>query len=683
MKLLEAASGRLYVDMPWLCIDFETKLEDHSKVVMVAWQEGWDAGPAWQAPSELYHSFPVKSYYGDPAGCRPFWEALEKAKRGGFIIAHNAKFEAHRLAEYGLDPTEHVWFDTMLAEWVLLGNNPGKLRYGLGALAARYGEAGKERSVATAMDAGVCPSDMPQHKLVARCKRDVRVTAAIAMKQIKLLEERKLLPVIAQRCLVMPVLCQIERSGICLAKDDVHAVHADYSARHKLLKQSFDKLTGGINQRSTAQMAHYLYGGGMIEVKAEDGTKSMAPNPAPSLKLPELMNARREPRRKAATKQFPNGLPMTDKMTLNALADKAKTKKQREFFELKRDLGQVESALSKNLEFFKGVVDERDGIFRAEIRQCTTSTHRLSGRGIPQQFLQFPDGEKSVQSQNMPREFKCLQMSRDPAYFITSADASQLEFRVAAFLGQDAIAIGDLRRPDFDAHIQTLTVMLNGSWDQELYNSLFARWKAGDKEVKLQRASNTLTKSHTFKPLYGGEKGSEREMAYYSWFREHYSGISQTQDKWLQAVEEHGELRTATGLTFYWPNIGHRQDGTAVDKSTGKPVRPSVCNYPVQYLATGEIVLISLVCLWRRVKAAGLRVRFTNTVHDNIDAEVHRDDIEAYKSLVTKAFTTDVYKYLRAVYNIDFNVPLGTELVWGERLGEGESMKVAIDPAVV
>jgi len=108
-----------------------------------------------------------------------------------------------------------------------------------------------------------------------------------------------------------------------------------------------------------------------------------------------------------------------------------------------------------------------------------------------------------------------------------------------------------------------------------------------------------------------------------------------------------------------------------------------VCNYPVQYLATGEIVLISLVCLWRRVKAAGLRVRFTNTVHDNIDAEVHRDDIEAYKSLVTKAFTTDVYKYLRVVYNIDFNVPLGTELVWGERLGEGASMKVAIDPAVV
>ena len=75
MKLLEAASGRLYVDAPWLCIDFETQLDDHSKVVMVAWQARGSA---------------IRSYYGDPSGCRPFWEALEKAKRGGFIIAHNA-----------------------------------------------------------------------------------------------------------------------------------------------------------------------------------------------------------------------------------------------------------------------------------------------------------------------------------------------------------------------------------------------------------------------------------------------------------------------------------------------------------------------------------------------------------------------------------------------------------------
>lgn len=694
MKLFDIARGQHYLHSSWMALDFETKRDDHSKVVMAAWQLGWDGGPAWQAPGEPHYADPVKSYYGDPAGCQPFWEALEDTRAaGGYLIAQSAKFEAHRLAEYGLDPTEFVWFDTMLAEWVLLGNNPKKLRYGLGALAERYGEAGKERGVAIAMDAGVCPSDMPQHKLVARCKRDVRTTANIAMKQLKLLEARGLLPVVAQRNLVMPVLCQIERSGICLDKEAVHATYADYSARHRDLKQRFEKLTGGINPRSTAQMAHYLYGGGMVEVKAKDGTK-MQPNPAPSLKLPEMTNARGEPKRKAKTKQFPEGLPKTDKNALAWLASRAKTKKQREFFELKAELGQVGDALSKNLEFFKGIVDERPGgIFYAEILQAGVGgredddegtggagTHRLRGRGKPQQFVQFPGTEKSVQSQNMPREFKSLQKSRDPDYYITSADASQLEFRVAAFLGQDAIAMADLRRPDFDAHIQTLTVMLSGSWDQALYDSLFARWKAGDKEVKLQRASNTLTKSHTFKPLYGGEKGSGVEMAYYAWFREHYSGISATQDKWLATVEETGELRTLTGLTFFWDDIEHRRDGVAIDSKTGRPIRPSVCNYPVQYLATGEIVLIALICLWRRVQRAKLRVRFTNTVHDNIDAEVHKDDMEAYKEAVSKAFTTDVFAYLKAVYGIDFNTPLGYELVWGGRLGEGESLKGAVDP---
>lgn len=631
----------------WLCFDLETTNLDHgsalnaqNRVVMVAWKE--------RGGSTRHH-------YGNIMEAREFWEAYARAD---YCIAYNAKFECHWMIRCGLDPAEKLWADPMIAEKVRLGNRFALLN--LGDVSQRYGFAGKETMIDSMMKSGVCPSEMPEKRLTARARRDVRTTELIWRRQLEGLSREGKLQVVLTRCLLTPILAQIETSGIVLDKERVLATYAEYAEKLEELNRELEQLTGGINMRSPDQKAKFLY---------------------ETLKFPEPRDKAGRVRRNKPSKQFPDGRPKTDKLTMAGLAAKARTKKQRKFIELREAWGKLDAAMTKNLQFFRGVVEEREGCkFYGQFNQCNTSTHRLSSSGLPQLFELYAGKEKSVQFQNMPRAFKRLFTKRDNEYVITEADGAQLEFRVAAYLGQDHWAIRDIRDPDFDAHIQTATVMhdpdFNGEIQRALYNGLLDRRRAGDKEVKAWRQD---AKPKTFKPLYGGTQGTPLEERYYKWFQEHYAELYAVQESWVNEVLGTGKLTTPWGLRFYW-DFYLNQFGTPMDKREHKSIVPAIFNYPVQSLATAEIIPIALVYLWHRVRRAGLRVLFVNTVHDSVVAEVHKDDLEQYQKLVKQAFTHDVYSYLDRVYDIQFNVPLGCEIVAGEHWSEGEEVKFDVEP---
>lgn len=637
------AEVAVYKSDNWLSLDFETTNKEYgsalnhaNRVVMAAWQAGGG---------------PVMHHYGNLLEARGFWDALEGAD---FVIAHNAKFEAHWLARLGYDPTDLIWFDTLLAEKVRLGNRRAPLD--LGAVCARYGYPGKEGVIDGLLKGGVCPADMPKERLIARCRRDVRTTAQVAQKLIAGLEREGKLAVAYTRCLLTPVLAQIERQGMKLDPARVEEEYISHVKRAVDLAAEVKEITGGINPRSSDQMAVFLY---------------------QTLKFPEPKDKRGRPLRNApdkpkkdGTQKWPQGKPRTDQNTMLWLEGKAKTKRQKRFIELRREYGKVNAALSKNLEFFKGVCEEREGaIFYGQFNQASTGTHRLSSAGLPQAFTKYNGKEKSVQFQNMPRAFKRLFETRDPDYLMVEADGAQLEFRVAAYLGQDATAIADIRNPEFDAHIQTAAVL-----NERAEAELLAEYRAGSAAAKEQRQT---AKADTFKPLYGGQTGTPEQERYYRWFQYHYCDLYRVQEGWVSDVLAKGRLVTPWGLRFYWDfYLSH--DGRPMQ--AGKSIVPSIFNYPVQSLATAEIIPIALVALYRRVKAAGLRVLLVNTVHDSVVAEVHKEDLEAFKAAVKAAFTADVYDYLSRVYGLEFNVPLGCEIKWGTHWGDGKGIKFDVEP---
>jgi len=633
-------SRRLYREGRWMVFDFETTninygsaMEPDNRVVMVAWKVRGEK---------------VRYYYGDLLEAKAFWADLERAD---YLVAHNAKFEALWLHRYGLDITERVWYDTLLGEYVRSGNR--RFFLSLDAVCKAYGFEAKEEIVDSMMKSGVSSEDIPKDKLIARCVRDVRTTEQVLMRQLVGLRKSNRLQIALTRNLLMPILAEMETVGVHLDRDRVIAEYEKYRTRHAELSDEMNLLTGGINWNSPHQRAKFLY---------------------EQLKFPERTNGRGEPIRNKPAKEFPDGVPKSDKDTIEWLMTKAKTKKQKRYVELHKELSSVNAALTKNLEYFRGIVEEHGCIFYGVFNQARTGTHRLSSSGSPVLF-DLPqlgiEGTKSVQLQNMPRIFKRLFSSRDDEYVVVETDGSQLEFRVAAFAGQDKQAMEDIRNPDFDAHVTSAATMAQVDYDE-----LLQRYRDGDKGAKTLR---TYAKPETFKPLYGGTKGTPEQERWYQEFQRRYNQLYTVQEGWLNEVLMDGKVVLPWGMRFYW-KFRLNQQGTAIDRRTGKPIGPQVFNYPIQSLATAEIIPIALIYLWYRVKKEGLRVRFVNTVHDSVIAEVHKEDEERYRELAVQAFTHDVYEYLHRVYRINFNVPLGCESTVGTHWSEGEEYAANVEP---
>ncbi|MEE8598399.1 MAG: DNA polymerase, partial [Dehalococcoidales bacterium] len=275
-------------------------------------------------------------------------------------------------------------------------------------------------------------------------------------------------------------------------------------------------------------------------------------------------------------------------------------------------------------------------------------THRLSSSGIQREFAQLLDKlskamTKSIQFQNFPRKYKHLFTARKKGWKMVEADGAQLEFRVAAFLGQCVVANQEIVDGK-DVHKQSASV-INECSEEDVTGDM-----------------RTAAKSSTFKPLFGGQSGTEGEMAYYEWFKTHYQGISATQQTWKDEAVVHKEVKMVHGFVFHYPEASMNSKGY-VQGST------NIMNYPIQSFATAEIIPIAIVYLWHLMRE--MESFMNNTVHDSTVTELHPDEEEEFKECALHAFTTLVYYYLYEVYGVEFNVPLGLGVKIGDNWGKG------------
>lgn len=635
----------LYGSNNYLTVDFETDTSGGTYGSAVVPENGlllacWKRGPEHpDGPGSVSH-------WGSEFEMQELVDAIEKAD---FVVAHNAKYELMWLKRCGLPLTDVLVFDTKIAEYVLLGNLAAgdermiPISTSLGACAKRRGMPAKDPVVDILMSRGINPVAMPQKWLQGRCERDVWETEEIFLQQRRALSRSKRLGVMLTRCLLTPVLSALEFEGMCLDPEVVEETYAEYRAKFAELSREMNDFTGGINWRSSKQSADFLY-----------NDPNPVPGLAPGLGFAEIKKFDGSPRRTKPSKLHPEGQRMTDKKSLEKLV--AKTKRQKDFIALRAEIGRINAALTKSLEFFIGIVREKGGTFHAEFNQTRTSTHRLSSKGITQTFEMFEDRQKTAQFQNLARVFKKLFKAKQDGWLMAEADGSQLEFRVAAFLGNDTQAKADISS-GHDVHRFTASVL--NDIDEAEVN-------------KLQRQD---AKADTFKPLYGGTSGSPAQQQYYKAFRERYPELAHTQEQWVYDVLTSHPKRLATswGLRYYFPYAHKSKTGWC-------NVTSSVYNYPVQALATAEIIPIALVYFWHRVRAAGLHqfIRIVNTVHDSVICELHPDYVEQFKELAIQSFTHDVYEYLDAVYDMEFDVPLGTGITTGSHwsIGDEESYNV-------
>ncbi len=556
-------------------------------------------------------------------------DLLEDIHNTDFLLAFNAKFELQWLKRCGAELRDILVYDPMLAQWVLDGNRKGKgYERSLRGMARRYGTSPKLDIVGKLLDAGVATRDINADWLLEYCERDVDTMVEVFLKQREVVSERAVWHLVHTRNLTCAVLADIEFTGLSLDKTVVEEKYAEAKTRMSALQAELVELTGGVNVNSPKQLAEYLYD---------------------KLGFKELREKGKEVRTE-------KGARSTSTKVIYKL--NAETAEQKRFMELYKEYNKLDTLLSKNLEFFYRVCKDMNGRFQGVIKQNSVGTHRLASSGIDYDFLISETVDKKgkvkkkfktmkVQLQNIPRELKGLFWAPDDDYVICSYDSSQVEFRVAVDMGKDKVGYDEIVN-GVDIHSFTAKVLT----------------EAGEPKTRQE------AKEFSFKPLYGGGSGSKAVVAYCEFFKNKYAGISATQKQWTLTCADKKEYTTPYGMTFYFD--------AEIGRNGYVSYTTNIVNFPVQGFATGEIIPLALVYFWHRTR--NLRCDVFVTIHDSIDAYVHKDDVEQVNEIARQCLTTDVYRHLESVYRYKMRTPLGLGCKAGKHWGEGHESKFDIFP---
>ena len=309
----------------------------------------------------------------------------------------------------------------------------------------------------------------------------------------------------------------------------------------------------------------------------------------------------------------------TGKDNLDVLVGTAKTNNMDAAVEFLTDLKRL-SAVSSYLSSFVEGIDtftKSDGFLHVGLTQHITSTGRFSGR--------------NPNMQNMPRggtfPVKKVFVSRWDGGYICEADFAQLEFRTAAYLAQDEVAMEEIAT-GFDVHSYTAQVISDAG----------------------QATSRQEAKAHTFAPLFGatGYGRSKAEEAYYIHFTEKYQGVANWHKNLADEAVRFNKITNVSGRQYAFPDVKRNSRG-------GVSHFTMIKNYPVQGFATGDVVPVVLIELEERLK--GLQSCLVNTVHDSTVIDIHPEEKETVLSII-EDMNEGLTDLIEKAYNVKMNVPL-------------------------
>tara|TARA_R100001440_G_scaffold16741_1_gene28324 strand:+ start:195 stop:2222 length:2028 start_codon:yes stop_codon:yes gene_type:complete len=287
-------------------------------------------------------------------------------------------------------------------------------------------------------------------------------------------------------------------------------------------------------------------------------------------------------------------------------------------------LSALDTYLSSFVEGIK-IHTKKDGMLHVRLLQHRTSTGRFSGA--------------DPNMQNMPRggtfPVKKVFVSRWQGGKILEADFAQLEFRTAAFLSQDKIAMKEIQ-DGFDVHAYTASVITESG----------------------QKISRQEAKAHTFAPLYGatGFGRTTSEAKYYEQFTKKYKEIALWHTRLAKEALNTQKITIPSGREFSFPDVKRRTNG-------GVSHFTQIKNYPVQSFATADIVPLVLLAIDDQLR--NFKSCIVNTVHDSIVIDVHPNEENIVIDIINNT-NKNMKQIIDSTYGIDFNVPLLLEAKMGD-----------------
>ncbi len=603
------------------------------------------------------------------------------------LIGHNIKFDLMWLLESGFKYTGRV-YDTMLGEYILNRGIRKSLTLEMSCRRRKIGS--KDSAIKEFTDRGIPFQDIPVDVVEEYGRIDVQITKRLfdsQMQDFKLPKNKSLLMTAKMMNEFLVVLSDMERNGINISLEDLNNVEKEYRAEFAYLKQKIDKIVykqmgdTKINLSSPEQLSWLIYsakpkdkkewakifnvgidkstgknkrrpqysrqqfrnlvanntevihrtvaeqcvschGKGVIKKIKKDGspyknyTKCSECDGDGYIYTPMAKVAGFRQRPRSVYDVAESGF-RTDKITLNKIAAEAEGE-FKEFIDAVVRHNAVDTYLNTFVEGLKNFTNDK-GFLHPKFMQAVTATGRLSSRD--------PNFQNQPRGKTFP--IRKVVTSRFEKGSILEIDFSQLEFRTAVYLAQDKQGMEDIKNK-IDVHQYTADII---------------------------GVSRQDAKAHTFKPLYGGVTGTEDEKRYYTKFLEKYKDIKVWHEKLQSEAIRFKQISLPTGRQYAFPYAERTPWG-------GSTYGTQIKNYPVQGFATADIVPLACINIYKLMKKEKVKSLLVNTVHDSIVADVYPGE-EDVMSKIFKQGTADVIPALKQYYNIDFNVPLDTELKIG------------------
>ncbi|MBU1167312.1 DNA polymerase I [Patescibacteria group bacterium] len=498
-------------------------------------------------------------------------------------IAHNFKYDYIIFKNHGIN-LQNVWFDTMVASYLLESNSR---RHSLDDLAFKefsYKMVSFSDLVGTGKDKKDI-TEVNKEKLAFYASEDADMTLKLNHLFIDRFKEEKKLEKLffdIEMPLVI-VLSEMEIAGIKVDKKKLEKLSKEFGQYIVDLTQQIYELAGtkAFNINSTQQLSEILF---------------------KTLKIPV------------------KGLKKTQKGVSTAASELAKIRQAHPIVTLIEQYRELAKLQNTYVDTLPKLVNNKTGRIHTSFNQTITATGRLSS--------------SDPNLQNIPIRSKFGTKIReafvaDKDQKLISADYSQIDLRVVASISKDPEMTKAFKNGE-DIHGRTAALVF------------------GKKQSEVSKKERNFAKTINFGVLYGMSAfGLSQTLniapadaqEYIDTYYQKHPGIKEYADKTIAFARKNGYVETLVGRRRYLPEL---QSSTGPLVKAGERI---AINMPVQG-TSADIIKIAMNNIYQEMIDKKLPLKMLLQIHDELIFEVPQKEVAAMSKLVQKrmeeAFTLNV-----------------------------------------
>ncbi len=496
---------------------------------------------------------------------KPILEEQTIAKYG-----QNCKFDSFILKRYGINLSP-IKFDTMIASYLL---NPDE-QHNLEALAQKwlgYKPIAIETIIGDKKSKQKSMKDKDPHDIYIYACEDADLALQLTLVLKEKLENESLINLAEKiEFPLIEVLTRMEFHGVAIDIDALRKTSSIIDNEIRKLTIEIYKEAGiEFNIDSPKQLAHILF---------------------EKLMIPPIKSGK-------------TGFS-TDIQVLNQLAETypiaQKVLEYRQLVKLK----------TTYVDVLPSLVNKQTGRIHTTFNQTITATGRLSSTD--------PNLQNIPIRSDLGKEVRKAFVPQNPDWYLFSADYSQIELRIMAYISGDEQLIKAFSK-GIDIHADTASKLFNIPLE------------------KVNQDMRRVAKTVNFGIMYGlgsfglsqriGLSKTEAQKIIDNYFK-NYPGIKKYIEKVIKSTQEKGYAETLLGRKRYFPNINSK------NKNLRQADERAAINMPIQGTAS-DMMKSAMIEIDKKIRDNKLNAMMILQIHDELLFEVPENEIKILSEIVVE-----------------------------------------------